>query len=164
MTAEMPTYTISHRVRRFWKTFSDYYGADVIGKHFGAIPPQDWCELVDEITTRDAMDRVLADMRNKHVTFPPRFPEFDALVARVTRPVVHNGPSNADRLTQFVLRTKPLTRNQLIGGTWQYLYRGNPRTGEGLETIGLEIAADGDAPGYRVMVADLALQSEPDLF
>lgn len=161
MTAEMPTYTISQRVRRFWKTFSDYYGADTIAKHFGGIPPQDWCEAIDSITSREAMTRVLADMRSKHVTFPPRFPEFDSIVTRVTRPAaVARGPSTEDRLAAHVLRHKSLTRVQLLSSHWTYLYRGNPRTGEGLETTGVVIAADGDNPGYRVMAADLALESD----
>lgn len=161
MTAEMPNYTISQRVRRFWKTFSDYYGADVIAKHFGAIPTQDWCEAIDSILTRDHMTRVLSDMRSKHTTFPPRFPEFDSIVARITRPQsVGHGPSVEDQLDAYVLKHKQLTRPQLLRTYWTYLYRGNPRSGEGLETTGLVIAADGDHPGYRVMVADLALESD----
>jgi hypothetical protein len=54
-----------------------------------------------------------------------------------------------------VLRTRRLTPVQQLSMSWKYLYRGNPRTGEGLETTGVVIAADGDAPGYRVMVMDM---------
>lgn len=158
MTAEMPTYTISARVRKFWKTISDWYGADVIAKHFGAIPPQEWCEAVDSIGSRELMAKVLGEVKSRHVTFPPRFPEFDAIVTRCCRPHRHDtGPSIETRLAEYVLKHKPLTRAQLIGGSWEYLYRGNARTGEGLETTGVVIAPDGPNPGYRVMVADLAL-------
>jgi hypothetical protein len=66
-----------------------------------------------------------------------------------------DGPSVEDRLDAYVFRTKQLTNAQRLGSAWTYLYRGNPRTGEGLETTGVVIAADGDAPGYRVMVIDM---------
>lgn len=86
MTAQMPDYTITRRVHAVWKKLSDWYGADVIAKNFGAIPPREWCEAIDGIASRQGLDQVLSEMRAKHVIFPPRFPEFEALLARAARP------------------------------------------------------------------------------
>lgn len=169
MTVEMPNYTISKRVRGLWGKFSDWYGADVIAKQFGAIPPQEWCEAIDSIPTRDAMVKVLAEVRAKHVNWPPKFPEFDAIVTKVSRPAI-TGPSTQDRLCEFAVKNKSLTRAQLAA-PWTYLYRGFPGLGgdpkdprshasADFAVTGVIIPADGDAPGYRVMVEDMQLGAQ----
>lgn len=159
MTAKAPEYPISKRVQQVWKKLSDWYSAATIAREFGAIPPQEWCELIDSIRARKDLDRVLTAMRQKHVTFPPRFPEFEAIVESVIRPpTLRGGPTTQEQLVAFVTRTKPLTRNQLRG--WQFLYAG-PRGAA--ECVGVVIPADGDQPGYRVTVEDMHmhLSQEP---
>jgi hypothetical protein len=143
----------SYQAKQVWRKFGAWYGADVIERKFGADIPEDWGSAIDAIRS-DKLDAVLSDVRSKHPTWPPGLPEFEQLVAAANRPVFQEGPTMAAQLTEYVTRTRRLTAGQLTG-LWQYLYRGNPRTGEGLETVGVVIAADGDAPGYRVTVEDM---------
>lgn len=158
MTAPMPSYTISARVRGVWKKLSDWYGADVVAKHHGAIPPREWCEVIDDIPSKEAMARILAEVRAKHVTFPPRFPEFEVIATKLGRAIDPNAPSMQERLKDFVLRTKSLTRDQQWR-PWTYLYTGNVRSGENSAVTGVVVPADGEHPGYRVMVADMQISS-----
>ncbi len=158
--------TISTRVHGVWEKFAGWYGADIIAKQFGKIPPQEWCEAIDSIPTRDAMARALAEVKAKYVTWPPRFPEFAAIVAKVSRPDM-SGPSMQHQLAEFAATYKPLTRAQRAA-PWTYLYRGHPGYGgdpkdprnqasPDYAVTGVVIPADGDAPGYRIMVEDMQL-------
>lgn len=69
--------------------------------------------------------------------------------------------STMDLLSEYALRSKPLTRNQLRG--WTFIYRGQsgfpgvPPSADYAVT-GLIIPADGDYPGYRIMVRDMELE------
>jgi hypothetical protein len=148
---------IGYQAKQVWRKFGAWYGADVIERKFGAEIPEDWANAIDGIDD-DKLDVVLADVRARHPTWPPGLPEFEQLIKAANRPVYQEGPTIAAQLTEFVARNRSLTKGQLAG-LWQYLYRGNPRTGEGLETVGVVIAADGDAPGYRVTVEDMRSES-----
>lgn len=168
MTATMPEYTISKRVRGVWKKFSDWYGADNIAKNFGSIPTEEWCNAIDQIQSRDSMTKILADIRLKHTTFPPRFPEFEAIVRAATLPAHRAaGPSMQDVLTSYVLKHKRLTFAQ-VNRPWKFIGRsfdapdanGKMRANHGVEIIGVEVPADGDAPGHRVMVEDMQLAQD----
>jgi hypothetical protein len=145
---------IGYQAKQVWRKLAAWYGADVIERKFGAEIPQDWAAAIDGIDD-DKLEGVLADVRIKHPTWPPGLPEFEQLIKAANRPVYQEGPTITDRLDAYVLRTRRLTPVQQLSMSWKYLYRGNPRTGEGLETTGVVIAADGDAPGYRVMVMDM---------
>lgn len=152
MTAVMPDYTISKRVRAIWKKFCDWYGADVIAKKLGAVPAREWCEEIDSIATRDELAQVLADVRSKHVNWPPLFPQFEAICKSVRRPQQRGrAPSVAEQLSDYVIRTKRLTRAQL--GGWTFF------GGAGDAFAGVVVPADPEtgAPGYRVTVADMQL-------
>jgi hypothetical protein len=144
----------SYQAKQVWRKFAAWYGADVIERKFGAEIPDDWAAAIDSIGS-DKLDGVMVDVRNKHPTWPPGLPEFEQLVRAANRPTFQEGPTMAERLDAFVLRTKRLTRQQMLGSSWKYLYCGNPRTGEGLHTTGVQIAADGDVPGFRVMAIDM---------
>lgn len=108
MTAPMPDYTITRRVHAVWKKLSDWYGADAIAKNFGAIPPREWCEAIDGIATRQVLDQVLAEVRAKHVIFPPRFPEFEAIVAKVARPAKTTQLRENDAMWQQLKAADPV--------------------------------------------------------
>lgn len=158
MTAVMPDYTISKRVRDVWKKFGDWYGADVITKKLGAIPSREWCEAIDNITSRVELDQILADVRATHVNWPPLFPQFEAIVARARRPPpMRDAIPMTEQLTKFVLRTKRLTAAQ-VRSPWTFLY-GTNELGDGRVTTGVVIPADSEAgaPGYRVMAVDMQL-------
>lgn len=162
--AELPEYTISKRARGVWKKFTQWYGGDVIAKHFGEIPPQEWCEVIDSIRTRPQMEAILAEIRAKHVTFPPRFPEFEAIVAQHAKALQRSGPLAQERIAAYVLSKygSRLTPTQ-IRRPWTYIGRsfdaptasGKMVAGHGIEISGVIVPADGDAPGYRVMIDDV---------
>jgi hypothetical protein len=159
MTAKAPEYPISKRVQQVWKKLSDWYSAATIAREFGAVPPKEWCEVIDSIKSRKDLDRILGEVRQRHVTFPPRLPEFEKIVEDIVRPpTIRSGPTIQEQLVDFVTRTKALTPNQLRG--WQFLYAG-PRGAA--ECTGVVIPADGDQPGYHVTVEDMHmhLSQEP---
>lgn len=164
---EAPSYRISARAKRVWSKLQSWYG-DALDQ-YGVWPPQDWCEVIDELANV-AMERAaLSEIRSKHLTFPPRFPEFESILLRVSRPAT-SGASMQERLCAFVLRHRSLTVTQLRL-PWTYLYRGysgcagDPKDalakpGIDFATVGVVVPADGKQPGYRVMVEDLALDLE----
>ena len=167
---EPPVYRVSARAKRVWGKLQDWYG-DALSQ-YGPFPPQDWCEVIDDELTNAAMERAaLSEIRNKHVTFPPRFPEFAVILARAGRPVL-SGTCMQQRLCDFVLEHRTLTDAQLRA-PWTYLYRGgsggagdpkDPLTKPTIDfaTVGVVIPADGEKnPGYRVMAEDLALETFP---
>lgn len=166
MTVTMPEYTISKRVRGVWKKFSDWYGADNIAKNFGSIPTEEWCEAIDAIQSKDAMAKILADIRLKHPTFPPRFPEFEAIVRAAYLPKQRNdGPSMQELLATFVMRNRSVSFAQ-ANMPWTYIGRafdapdasGKMRANHGIEITGVIVPADpATGIGYRVMVADMQL-------
>ena len=139
---------VSARAKRFWDKLRDWYGTSLT-EQYGEVPPADWCEVVDD-STNDIIRAALSEIRQKHTTFPPRFPEFESIVRRLNRPLVQ-GPSTVERLCEFVLRTKRLTFSQLQR-PWQYTY-----DADGFCT-GVVVPADGDNEGYFVRVIDM--QSE----
>lgn len=154
----LPDYTITRRARDVWKKFMDWYGADTIVKQFGAIPSREWCEAIDGIRSRDEMSRILGGVRAGHVTFPPRLPEFEAIVAKCCKRLVESdGPTMQERLTEYVLRTKTLSKVQLAR-PWLFLYARSP---EGRIVTGVVVPADGDWSGHRVMSTDLVLDDSP---
>lgn len=159
MTAPMPDYTITARVRGVWKKLADWYGADVITKNFGAFPPREWCEEIDAIKTRAQLDQVLGNMRMAHPTFPPRFPQFEAIVAKVVHPVSTDGPSIQERLASYALRNHRPTPHQLRS-PWTYLFRGSRSAGD-FAITGVVIPAD-PVQGAPILVRVEDLQLPED--
>lgn len=140
----------SFQARQVWKKFCSWYGADVIERKYGVQVPEDWSDVIDAID-RDRLDGVLADVRAKHPTWPPGLPEFEAIARHAGR-AYDSSPPMHERLIDFVLRTKPLTPTQFR--THRCLYRFDQASGQKV-TTGIVVDADGDAPGYRVMVEDM---------
>ena len=156
--------TASWQAKQVWKRFASWYGADVLERKYGIEVPADWCEVIDAID-RDKLDGLMADVRAKHPTWPPGLPEFESLAKEAARPV-WTGPLMQELLTDFVLRNRTLTPVQQRM-PWKYLYRGDSGTpGEkgrrpsaDYAVTGVEVPADGDAPGYRVMVIDMQAEA-----
>lgn len=148
----------SVRAKRFWEKLHGWYGS-ALTEQFGPEPPSDWCALVDD-SGNDVVASALAEIRQRHVTFPPKFPEVDAIFAKLKRP--HDAsPSMMDLLSDYALRSKPLTFRQLRG--WTFLYQGHSGyagcpASHDYAVVGMVIPADGDAPGYRIMVTDMQLE------
>lgn len=157
MTAKAPEYPISKRVHHVWKKLSDWYSAATIAREFGAIPPKEWCEVIDSIKTRKDLEQVLTEVRRRHVTFPPRFPEFEKIVHDVVRAptLKRRGSTLQEQLIDFIQRTKPLSKKQRVNRElrWQFLYVDG-------EFSAIQIPADPseDAPAYRVTVEDMHMQ------
>jgi len=167
---DLPEYTISQRARGVWKRFAQWYGGDTVTRNFGQLPPQEWCEAIDSIRTRQQLEAVLAEVRARHVTFPPRLPEFEAIVAQFTPAASSgDGPSRQDRLVAYVLRQygSRLTPLQ-VRSPWAFIGRrfdapdatGKIRPNHGVEITGVIVPADPErqAPSYRVMFEDLQLE------
>ena len=156
--------SVSVRAKRLWEKLRDWYGTSLIDQ-YGDMPPSDWCEMIDG-ADNETVKAALAEIRSKHLTFPPRFPEVDSIFSKLERPSGGDvGPSMQDRLADYVLRNYQLTPNQLRL-PWTYIGEtfdapgldGKVRRNHGVNITGVVIPADGDAPGYRVMVVDM--QSE----
>lgn len=156
----------SRRAERVWTRLTQWYGKRFT-EQYGDHATPDWCMAVDD-ATNDAVKLALSECRNKHTSFPPTLPEFEQLLQRATKPAASSGPSATDRLTNYVIRNKPLTEAQLRM-PWKYLaelFDAPDATGKmvanfGLRITGVVVPADGDKPGYRVMLADTALEQLP---
>jgi hypothetical protein len=137
------------RSNRVWKKLGEWYGSR-FGDVYGPEPPDDWRACVDE-ASNDEVVAVLALIRQRHVTFPPTLPEFQALFREArnarggnTEPAMH------DRLADFAVRRRTLTFSQMRN--WTFLYREQ----DGAQvTTALVIPADRDRPGYRIAVDDM---------
>jgi hypothetical protein len=155
--------SVSVRAKRFWEKLRDWYGTSLTDQ-YGETPPGDWCDLID-LADNETVKLALSEIKAKHVNWPPRFPELDAIFARVKLPVAAaTGPSNVDLLTDFVLRNRTLSKNQLRM-PWTFFGRQfdapgldeKMRHNHGVEITGVIIPADGDYPGYRVMLQDMQM-------
>jgi len=139
--------SVSALARETWKRLTHWYGADAMERKFRTLaPPPDWAKAIDGVG-KERIALVLADVRTKYPSFLPNLPEFDAIAARhAPKSGARPDPPNM-RLANHAIRHLPLTPKQ-FRGSWTYLRADN-------EIVGLVIAADGDAPGYRVMLSDL---------
>lgn len=158
----MTDFRPSKRANDAWKRFAVWYGADSLERKFGLSAPQDWCEVFDALD-RDILARVMAEVKVKFPTWMPGLPEFEALIRQVGRPAPPQfGPTVAERLNDFVLAHRSLTPTQLRM-PWRYIGRqfdapgvdGKMRHNHGVEITGVIVPADGDHPGYRVLLEDL---------
>lgn len=141
---------VSARADRFWKRLAGWYGAR-LAEQYGEDPPQDWCAVVDD-ASNETIQRALAEIKIRHTVYPPTFPEFDAIVAKLSRAAAVE-PSTAERLHDYIVNNRTLTPAQLRA-RWEY---------HGLDgtCVAVDVPPDGDVPGFRVRVDDL-LQWQPD--
>lgn len=132
----------SARSKRLWDRLGQWYGSR-LAEQYGSEPPKDWCEVVDA-ADNDTVTRVLSEIRNRHTTYPPTFPEFHALFAHAKHQRAE-GPSAVDIIEQHLQR-RNLTFKQ--GRELTYI-------GSAGQITGVVVPQDGDAPGFRLMLADL---------
>lgn len=148
--------SVSVRAERFWSKLRDWYGT-ALTDQYGAKPPVDWCAVIDN-ANNDTVRDALTEIKIKHVTFPPRFPEVAAIFSRLQRPV-HRDASLQEKLREFALRYYKLTPNQ-IRLPWEDLYAGQsgypgvPASSD-FAITGVLIPSDGEHPGFRIMVIDM---------
>lgn len=151
----------SRRAMRLWQRLSEWYGAR-FSEQFGAAPTEDWCEIVDD-NDNDTVKLALSEIRKAHTTHPPTLPEFEAIVARCKAPQ-NTGPSNSDRLAEWVLNNKPLTLRQKYM-PWTYFGQmsdgrnaaGKMERNHTVHITGVIVPADGEHSGYRVTLEDMQL-------
>jgi len=148
---------ISNQARDTWKRFASWYGADALERKFGLTCPPDWAEAIDGLD-RNTLARVMAETKQKFPTWMPGLPEFEALIASLRRPAGPEVPPMHEQLCDFVIKHRKLTGEQLRQ-PWTYLYRGNVRTGVDFAVTGVVVPADGEHPGYRIMVEDMRLET-----
>lgn len=137
----------SHRSKRLWDRLGQWYGSR-LAEQYGAEPPQDWCEVVDA-ADNDTVTRALADIRVKHLTHPPTFPEFNSIV-RKAKHARETGPSAIDVLEQHLQR-----RNLTFKQGRQLTYIGTLG-----QITGVVVPQDGEYPGFRLMLSDLHREGE----
>jgi hypothetical protein len=146
---------ISPRAARVWDRLRQWYGTKFV-EQFGSTPPNDWCVAIDR-ADNEAIQRGLDICRAQHPSWPPTLPEFELAIKPPPPAVQERGPTIMDRLESFARRQHRLTLRQEQKRTW--LYSGKPWEATS-QIVGVLFPADGDIPGYRVMVADMEGLSE----
>jgi len=138
---------ISGRAARCWQRLTEWYGVR-LAESYGTVMPKDWAEVVDR-TDNDTVLRGLSIVRHRYLQHPPTLPQFEQ--AMEPPATLATGPNPAEQLCAYVMRTlgPRLTRTQLQSA-WTYI--GSVRG----EISGVVVPADGDAPGYRVTLEDVA--------
>jgi hypothetical protein len=137
---------------RVWDRMNDWYGVRM-SEAYGATPPRDWCRAVDHASDSQVRD-ALTKMRRAHTSHPPTLPEFEALLAPPRTSVAQGSPI-VSRLADYAIKHLRLTPRQLAA-PWTWLHKGEVG-GHDYEITGVVILSDGEAPGHRVNLADLAL-------
>jgi len=156
--------TISPRAKRLWQRLIEWYGTRII-EQYGDAPPEDWSAVIDGVDN-DQVKRGLGIIRSKHAAHPPTFPQF---AEAMTPPKVEQGPrvtTIEERLCKFAAYNywDMLTAKQRRG-PWTYIGKffaatgmdGKTHENHGVQTTGVVIDADGDSPGYRIMVNDMTI-------
>lgn len=155
----------SPRAKRAWERLKQWYGTRLT-EQFGMTPPKDWAAVVDS-TENEEVSRGLDFIRRTYTDWPPTFPQFEKALKPVQK-VVSKGPTPAEQLTQFVLKHRRLTPRQLAGvPRWTFLGKefdamapdGKMRERYGKEIVGVVIPADGDSPGFRIMIEDMQAEA-----
>jgi len=128
-----------------WKRLASWYGARLLDQ-FGTQPPPDWRETIEQCSA-DVIARALAEIKIEHPVHPPTFPQFAAIVSRMSY-IRQHGPLPQYRLCDFVIAHRTLTPAQYRN--WTYVYRGDV-------CVAVDIPADpvGGVPGFRVRVEEI---------
>jgi hypothetical protein len=146
---------------------SRWYGSRLTDQ-YGAEPKGDWCELIDD-HENEVIAAALARSRPSTRSTRPASPKPMRSSRRLKAPSqAQDRPSMLEQLSEFVHRNRTLTANQLRM-PWKYLGRmfdapgidGKTRTNHGVQITGVVVPADGENPGYRVMVTDMAEMHQP---
>ena len=158
----MPKSVISARAKRVWERLLGWYGTRLV-EQYGEAPPPDWCDTVDQ-ADNETVKRALDVIRSKYVAHPPTFPQFSEAFAPIKTEGGRLPKNTSEILSEFVLRNygSRLSPKQLRG-PWTSIgkyFDAKDLTGKvvhnhGVEVTGIVIGADGDFPGYRVMVSDM---------
>lgn len=166
----MANYTPSDRGARLWTRLTEWYGKRWT-ELYGETCNREWDALIKG-ATNEAIKLALSECRSKHTSFPPTLPDFQALVDMSSKPASKAGPSNAEKLRDYVVCNKPLTMWQ-ISRPWTYIgeaydspdANAKMSLGQGVNITGVVVPADGNHVGYRVMLADMTEDryTEPEL-
>lgn len=137
---------ITPRAKRVWQRLIEWYGARIV-EQYGESPPDDWRDVIDA-ADNDTVKRGLGLIRTRYVQHPPTLPQFDQAMQPQ---VVAKGPTAGVRLVAFAVREygRRMTPRQ-ISQPWTHIGGAG-----GTDSTGLVIPADGDSPGYRIMLADI---------
>lgn len=143
----------SPRATRFWDRMLQWYGVkftDTYGKTVSA----DWAAVVDRADD-ESMMRAMSAVRSKYIEWPPTLPQFEVALKPPAEPNKQE-KSIQTQLREFVCRSYTLTMRQMYL-PWTDICDRKPWQSE-CNVIGVIVPADGDAQGYRVMVADMQAQ------
>lgn len=143
---------IHPRASKVWERFRQWYGTKFI-EQFGPTPPSDWSAAI-EGTHPDSIQRALDICRAKYPDWPPTLPQFEAALKPPATAKQEQGPTIMDQLEAFARKQYRLTMMQEKKRSW--ISSGKTWAAD-TRIIGVKFPADGDAPEYRVMVADMGL-------
>jgi len=103
---------ISRRAHALWKRLRTWYPNKLPEE-----APQDYCKIIDA-ASREELSLLLVNMRSKHVSWPPTFPEFSLLYEQAKAPVAStiDWGARVDTLREYILRKywNELTQYQRI--------------------------------------------------
>jgi len=164
-SAAAPKHRITPRAKHVWTRLGEWYGSK-LAEQYGPVPPEDWCEIVDR-ADNETVKRGLSVIRSTYVSWPPTLPQFEEAMRTTDRSRGTPSAPVTERLVEFVLKHRRLTPRQLAA-PWTYLGRSFDAPGPdgkiwanwGIEFTGVVVPADGENPGYRVMVADMQIEDE----
>lgn len=142
--------TIPPRSTDTWRRLRQAYGTKFVDQ-FGPVPSPDWIAAIEDATQRD-VDRALETCRKQDPIWPPTLPQFENALQPAPIAAQERGPTIIDQLEAFSRSQYQLTWLQERRRTW--LYSGKPWDKD-TQIVGVSFPADGDNPGYRVMVADM---------
>lgn len=154
-----PSHHVSPRAKRVWDRLQSWYGESM--DQYGPFAPKDWCEAIDQMDA-ELEKRVLDEVRMRHRLYPPRFPEFDAIVARCKGPKGNaREQSIVERLADLMMKRYGLQMSfEQCRHPLYYVYKNASSLIGEPEVIACVCRADSKAgkPEFRVNVEDLALE------
>lgn len=146
----------SSRAAKIWARLGQWYGTK-LGDQYGPTCPEDWCTVIDRADD-ERLEKALAEVRRKHIDWPPTLGQFEAAIPRKT---FGKGDSIPDRLAVHALRmTNPCEHQKWV--PWNYFGR-KIDTGEKYpiyETRGVMIpdCETCNKPSHRILVSDLPIE------
>ncbi len=143
-----PKHYVSRRAHALWKRLRTWYPNKLPEE-----APQDYCKIIDA-ASREELSSLLVQMRAKHVSWPPTFPEFSQLYEQAKAPSIPliDWPARVDALREYALRKywAQLTNYQRIL-PWTSLFSGRIGTAE-YALIGLRIPRDPVTGAEEILV------------
>lgn len=133
-SAPAPKHYISRRAHTVWERMRIWYP-----NKLAAHAPADYCKVIDASKSLDALRTAMANMKVRHVSWPPTFPEF-SLLFNEQRAKSINWPVILDEFANKLISSGEITFDQARRLNWH---------NDGARYTALSVPAIGDAPAKR---------------